>query len=316
MSQAGRASSAPPTAAGPGASLGLDDTRAHRPHLGQPAPIRHRCWSPPLGDFFAAGPRARRLPLRPTAARPGADAEARRRHRARSTSPPIPPTRTWCSPPPGRRGNIPGRAISRRSPGPAAASTSRSTAARPGRRLAGGGWPAGDLGRISLATTRTAAGLRVYAVVSSETGRRPLALRRRRRDLGAGQRRAGLHQLLRQPGHRGAGRSRYVVYLVGQSIRRCGERRQDLRHRQGRARRRRLSLRLDQSRPARPHRHRQRPGRGGQRRRRRNLVELVQPAHRPVLSSGDATTAFPTGSIPASRTPAPSAPPAARTTAP
>ena len=35
-------------------------------------------------------------------------------------------------------------------------------------RLAGGGWPAGPLGRISLATARTASGLRVYAVVSAE----------------------------------------------------------------------------------------------------------------------------------------------------
>ncbi|MDB5480664.1 MAG: hypothetical protein JWO83_1717 [Caulobacteraceae bacterium] len=35
-------------------------------------------------------------------------------------------------------------------------------------RLAGKGWPAGPLGRISLAAARTAAGLRLYAVVSSK----------------------------------------------------------------------------------------------------------------------------------------------------
>jgi photosystem II stability/assembly factor-like uncharacterized protein len=35
-------------------------------------------------------------------------------------------------------------------------------------RLGGKGWPSGPLGRISVATTRTAAGLRLYAVVSSK----------------------------------------------------------------------------------------------------------------------------------------------------
>ena len=35
-------------------------------------------------------------------------------------------------------------------------------------RITGGGWPAGALGRISLATARTRAGLRVYAVVSAD----------------------------------------------------------------------------------------------------------------------------------------------------
>ncbi|MHB8530054.1 MAG: WD40/YVTN/BNR-like repeat-containing protein, partial [Caulobacteraceae bacterium] len=35
------------------------------------------------------------------------------------------------------------------------------------RRLGGQGWPAGPLGRISLAVTRTVAGLRIYAVISA-----------------------------------------------------------------------------------------------------------------------------------------------------
>ena len=35
-------------------------------------------------------------------------------------------------------------------------------------KITGGGWPAGALGRISLATARTGAGLRVYAVVSAD----------------------------------------------------------------------------------------------------------------------------------------------------
>ncbi len=37
-------------------------------------------------------------------------------------------------------------------------------------RLGGAGWPAGPLGRISLAATRTAGGLRLYAVVEAEKG--------------------------------------------------------------------------------------------------------------------------------------------------
>lgn len=37
------------------------------------------------------------------------------------------------------------------------------------KRLSGGGWPQGPLGRISLAATRTGGALRVYAVVDSET---------------------------------------------------------------------------------------------------------------------------------------------------
>ena len=63
--------------------------------------------------------------------------------------------------------------------------------------------------------------------------------------------------------------------------------RHDLRDLQGLARRRRLPLRVDEPAAPRPHRPRQRPGRGDQRRRRQDLDQLVQPADRPVLSPGD-----------------------------
>ncbi len=63
-------------------------------------------------------------------------------------------------------------------------------------------------------------------------------------------------------------------------------RRQDVDVVQGRARRRGLSERLDQSRQPRHHPARRRSGRGRHAERRRNLELLVQPADRPVLPRG------------------------------
>ena len=87
-------------------------------------------------------------------------------------------------------------------------------------RIEGGGWPTGPLGRISLATARTAGGLRVYAVVDA-----PKAGGLYRSDDG------GAHWL--RVNAEDAVTSYYAsrvtvapddpdtVYLVGQSIRRC-----------------------------------------------------------------------------------------------
>ena len=51
--------------------------------------------------------------------------------------------------------------------GPGSALYKSSDGGRTWDRLSGNGWPRGDLGRISVAATRTAAGLRVYAVISA-----------------------------------------------------------------------------------------------------------------------------------------------------
>jgi photosystem II stability/assembly factor-like uncharacterized protein len=87
-------------------------------------------------------------------------------------------------------------------------------------RLGGGGWPAGPLGRISLAAARTASGLRVYAVVSAEGGGGLY-----RSDDGG----ASWALVNAEPAFASYYASRVtvapndpdVVYLVGQSIRRC-----------------------------------------------------------------------------------------------
>ena len=92
------------------------------------------------------------------------------------------------------------------------------------------------------------------------------------------------HHLVREPPHRRAERSRHGLHgrPVDPPIDR---RRQDLHDLQGRARRRRLPLRLDQPEAPEPHDHRERPGHGRHRRRRRALERLVQPADRSVLPS-------------------------------
>ncbi len=86
--------------------------------------------------------------------------------------------------------------------------------------LGGKGWPAGPLGRISLAATRIASGLRLYAVVSSDTVGGLY-----RSDDGGG----SWRQVDDEKAYTGYYASRVtvdprdpdVVYLVGQSIRRC-----------------------------------------------------------------------------------------------
>ncbi|MDQ2861320.1 MAG: hypothetical protein M3T55_11495 [Pseudomonadota bacterium] len=89
-------------------------------------------------------------------------------------------------------------------------------------RLGGAGWPAGPLGRISLAATRTAGGLRLYAVVSAEA-----AGGLYRSDDGG----ASWALVNADPSFSNYYASRVtvapndpdVVWLVGQSIRRCDE---------------------------------------------------------------------------------------------
>ncbi len=90
------------------------------------------------------------------------------------------------------------------------------------RRMAGGGWPEGPLGRISLATARTAAGLRIYAVIESDTSGGLW----RSDDAGANWKRVNdgkafisyySNRVTIDP------RDPDVVYLVGQSIRRCDQ---------------------------------------------------------------------------------------------
>jgi photosystem II stability/assembly factor-like uncharacterized protein len=89
-------------------------------------------------------------------------------------------------------------------------------------RLGGRGWPTGSLGRISVATARTAEGLRLYAVVSADEAGGLY----RSDDGGASWRRAN-----EEKAFTGYYASRVtvdpsnpdVVWLVGQSVRRCAD---------------------------------------------------------------------------------------------
>src|SRR5437764_1341976 len=90
------------------------------------------------------------------------------------------------------------------------------------RRLSGGGWPTGPLGRISLAATRSAGKLRVYAVIDSKANGGLW----RSDDGGAHWQRVNSEKAFASYyGNRVTvdPRNPDVVYLVGQSMRRCDE---------------------------------------------------------------------------------------------
>ena len=110
--------------------------------------------------------------------------DRRRRYRERSDEPETASSRRL-----GSACNIPGRAISRPSPGPGARSTNRPMAARPGHKS--GAAAAGRRPRWAasgLPSRIRAQGTRIYAAVDSKEAGRPLSLRRRRRALGARER--------------------------------------------------------------------------------------------------------------------------------
>ncbi|MBA3897694.1 MAG: hypothetical protein H0X36_11305, partial [Sphingomonadaceae bacterium] len=90
------------------------------------------------------------------------------------------------------------------------------------RRLSGGGWPTGPLGRISLATARTAGGLRLYAVIDAAKDGGLW----RSDDGGANWRHVNDEQAIASyyaSRITADPRDPDVVYTVGQSLRRCDQ---------------------------------------------------------------------------------------------
>ena len=188
-------------------------------------------------------------------------------------------------------------------------STSRPTAATPGRAIAGTGLPGTRSAAIGLAVAPTPPAARLRDG-RRRRERRPLSLRRRRRDLDARERRSahlGARLVLRRRHGRPEGRrtsstrcNTTLLPLATTAARRSCPIKGD-------PGRRRLPRAVD--RPGRPGAPdpRRRPGRGRHAERRRDLELLVQPADRPVLPRDRPTTASPTGSTARSRTPAPPA---------
>ena len=149
-------------------------------------------------------------------------------------------------------------------------------------RLSGGGWPAGELGRIGLAAAHVGNATRLYAVVDAEKDGGLY----RSDDAGAHWQRVNddgelvngyFSRLTVMPGDPD------TVFAMGRSIHRCDQGGTPLHDHQGLARRRRLPRPVDQPAASATHDHRLRPGHGGQRRRRRHLEQLVQPADRTAL---------------------------------
>ena len=186
-----RASSRPPTAAAAGgrsawkrrAMIGRIWVDPHDPN---------RVLVAAAGRFLRAGPRARRVPLARRRQRRGPQTlEARRRHRRGRPGRRSPAIPTRCSPPHGRRRQYPWQSYFTPIAGPGSGVYARPTAARPGRRIVGGGWPAGATRAGSAWRRRARRRPARLCGGLGRQGRRPLPLRRRRRDLDAGQCRAG-----------------------------------------------------------------------------------------------------------------------------
>ena len=262
--------------------VGLRDDAPHRRDPVDPRDAEHRARRR-ARPRLRPEPRARRLPHRPTAARPGSktlfvDDETGAVDLAADPRTRIVFAAIWQARYYLAHYFTPIEGDGQRR------STSRPTAARPGSASAATGWPAGKLGRIGLAAAhRGRRDARLRRSIDAEDARRPLPLRRRRRALAARQRRrAGQHWLL-QPPHRRTRRpdTRLHHRPVDPPLDR---RRQDA-ARSSRARPAATTTTTSGStrRTAEPHDHRERPGHGRHRQRRRELERLVQPADRPVL---------------------------------
>ncbi len=310
------ASTAPTTAARPGPTLGLDATRTSAASWWTRA-TRTWCWwrrwatssgrtrsaastaPPTAGELAARSPVSDETGAVDLAGDPG---EPRRGVR-----------RAW------QMRSFPGSTTSSPRRARAAASTNRRRRAHwaPARghrssrpdRSAGSGWP-WRAGRERVC----GADRRGRSTGPGDPGG-PLPLGRRRRHLGAHQRHRRSRASYIDRGSPSRPDESDTIYVDGAVDPAVHRRRQDLRVLQGRARRRRLPLPLDQPEGPAVHDRRRRPGRGGEPERRPDLEQLVQPAHRPVLPPRRRTTGSPTGSTAASRTTARSASPAAATTA-
>ena len=133
--------------------LGLRRHSLHRPDLGQPDRSRTSSSSAPSATSSVPAMRAA-FTARRMAAGPGRTRSLPAASPASTTSSATRRTRAPCSPRPGKRGNGRGKAISPRSRGPGSGVWRSDDEGAHWRRLSGGGWPTGPLGRISLAATR------------------------------------------------------------------------------------------------------------------------------------------------------------------